>query len=142
MGNSLLAIEPRNEDKISDDAIRDPLSRILESSMFVQSERLGQFLRFTVETTLESKAETLKEYVVGTHVNGRRPSYQPAEDSIVRSAARRLRRKLQEFYETIGKTDLILIHYRPGSKMRDKGSTPPGLSMDPVMPLVKSRNFV
>jgi TolB-like protein/tetratricopeptide (TPR) repeat protein len=130
MGNSLSAIEPRNKDTISQNAIRDQLSRILESSIFVQSERLGQFLRFTVETTLESKAETLKEYVVGTHVYGRRPSYQPAEDSIVRSEARRLRRKLQEFYETIGKGDLILIHYRPGSyvpafKMRDKGSTPP-----------------
>jgi len=130
MGNSLLTIEPRNKDTISENAIRDQLSRILESSIFVQSERLGQFLRFTVETTLESKAETLKEYVVGTQVYGRRPSYQPAEDSIVRSEARRLRRKLQEFYETIGKTDLILIHYRPGSyvpafKMRDRGSTPP-----------------
>jgi TolB-like protein len=130
MGSSLLAIEPGSKDTISENAIRDQLSRILESSIFVQSERLGQFLRFTVETTLESKAETLKEYVVGTHVYGRRTSYQPAEDSIVRSEARRLRRKLQEFYETIGKTDLILIHYRPGSyvpafKMRAKGSTPP-----------------
>ena len=130
MGNSLLAIEPKNKYTISKDVIRDQLSRILESSIFVRSKQFGQFLRFTVETTLESKAETLKEYVVGTHVYGRRPSYQPAEDSIVRSEARRLRRKLQEFYETIGKTDLILIHYRPGSyvpafKMRDKGSTPP-----------------
>jgi TolB-like protein len=130
MGNSLLAIEPRSKHTISEHAIRDQLSRILESSIFVQSERLGQFLRFTVETTLESKTETLKEYVVGTHVYGRKSSYQPAEDSIVRSEARRLRRKLQEFYETIGKTDLLLIHYRPGSyvpafKLRDKGSTPP-----------------
>jgi TolB-like protein len=129
MGNGLSAIEPRNKDRISESAIRDQLSRIRESSMFAQSERLGQFLRFTVETTLERKAETLKEYVVGTQVYGRKPSYQPAEDSIVRGEARRLRRKLQEFYETIGKTDLILIHYRPGSyvpdfKMRDKGSTP------------------
>jgi hypothetical protein len=45
MGNSLLAIEPRNKDTISKDAIR-------ESSVFVQSNRLGRFLRFTVETTL------------------------------------------------------------------------------------------
>src|ERR1700719_1001558 len=128
-GNSLLAIEPRSKDTISEDAIRDQLSRILESSIFVQSERLGQFLRFTVETTLESKAETLKEYVIGTHVYGRKPSYHPTEDSIVRSEARRLRRKLQEFYETIGKNDLVFIHYRPGSyvpvfKMRAEDSKP------------------
>ena len=136
MGNSLLAIEPRSKDTISEDAIRGQLSRILESSIFVQSERLGHFLRFTVETTLESKAETLKEYVVGTHVYGRKPSYHPAEDSIVRSEARRLRRKLQEFYETIGKDDLVLIRYRPGSyvpvfKMRGEDNTPPAIAPRP-----------
>ena len=136
MGNSLLAIEPRSKETISEDAIRDQLSRILDSSIFVQSERLGHFLRFTVETTLESKAATLKEYVVGTHVYGRKPSYHPTEDSIVRSEARRLRRKLQEFYETIGKDDLVLIRYRPGSyvpvfKMRGEDSTPPAIAPRP-----------
>jgi hypothetical protein len=70
MGNGLPAIEPRNKDGISENAIRDQLSRILESSIFVQSERLGQFLRFTVQTTLERKAETLKVYVVGTRFTG------------------------------------------------------------------------
>jgi hypothetical protein len=78
--------------------------------MFVQSERLGQFLRFTVEITLEGKAETLKEYVIGTHVYGRKPSFHPTKDSIVRSEARRLRLILQEFYETIGKDGLVFIH--------------------------------
>jgi hypothetical protein len=70
MGNSLLAIEPKNKDTISDDAICDRLYRILESSIFVRSERLGQFLRFTVETNLDNKAETLMAYVVGSHVYG------------------------------------------------------------------------
>lgn len=70
MGNRLLAIEPKNKDTISDDAIRDQLSRILENSIFVQSERLGQFLRFRVETSLESRTERLKEYVVGHHACG------------------------------------------------------------------------
>jgi TolB-like protein/tetratricopeptide (TPR) repeat protein len=133
MGNSLFAIEPRSKDTISEDAIRHQLFRILESSMFVQSERLGHFLRYTVETTLESKAETLKEYVIGTRVYGRKPSYHPTEDSIVRSEARRLRRKLQEFYATIGKDDLVFIHYRPGSyvpvfKMRAEDSNTPAIA--------------
>jgi TolB-like protein/Tfp pilus assembly protein PilF len=129
MENSLLVIEPRTKHAISEDAIRDQLSRILQSSMFAQSERLGQFLRYTVGITLESKAETLKEYVIGTQVYGRKPPYHPTEDSIVRSEARRLRRKLQEFYETIGKDDPVVIHYRPGSyvpvfKMRGEDGTP------------------
>jgi TolB-like protein len=96
-------------------AIRDQLSRILESPLFIQSDRLGRFLRFTVETTLAGKAGSLKEYVIGTEVYERRPSYHPAEDSIVRSEARRLRRKVKDYYESDGKDDPVLIYYRPGS---------------------------
>jgi hypothetical protein len=56
MCNSLPAIEPKNKDTIFDGAICDRLYRILESSIFVRSGRLGQFLRLTV--------------VVGSHVYG------------------------------------------------------------------------
>jgi TolB-like protein len=115
MGNSLVVSEARNKDAISEEAIRDELARILESSMFVQSDRLGRFLRFTVDTTLAGEAEILKEYLIGTEVYDRNPSYNPSEDSIVRSEARRLRRKLKEYYESVGKDDSIFIYYRPGS---------------------------
>jgi TolB-like protein len=114
-GKTLIASKAKNKDTISDEAIRDQVSRILESSTFVQSERLGRFLRFTVETTLAGKAETLKEYLIGTEVYERKPSYHPGEDSIVRSEARRLRRKLKEYYESGGKDDSVFIYYRPGS---------------------------
>jgi len=107
--------QPRLDETISDPDIHDELSRILESSMFIQSERLGGFLRFTVEATLSGKAETLKEYLIGTEVYHRPPSYHPGEDSIVRSEARRLRRKLKEYYESVGRDDPIYISYRPGS---------------------------
>jgi TolB-like protein len=36
-------------------------------------------------------------------------------DSIVRSEARRLRSKLKEYYETVGKNDAVFIYYRLGS---------------------------
>jgi hypothetical protein len=36
-------------------------------------------------------------------------------DSIVRSEARRLRSKLKEYYESVGKDDPVLIYYRLGS---------------------------
>jgi TolB-like protein len=111
---SVVASEPK-DDTISKEAIRDELSRILESSMFVQSDRLGRFLRFTVETTLAGEAEILKEYLIGTEVYGRQPSYHPSEDSIVRSEARRLRSKLKEYYDSVGKEDSVFIYYRPGS---------------------------
>ena len=115
MRQSLVVNEPMSEEHISEEAIREELSRILESSIFVQSDRLSRFLRYTVETTLAGDAETLKEYLIGTEVYDRRPPYHPNMDSIVRSEARRLRRKLKEYYESMGKNDLVLIYYRPGS---------------------------
>jgi FixJ family two-component response regulator/TolB-like protein len=102
-------------DLLNKEAIRDELYRILESSIFVQSDRLGRFLRFTVEKTLAGEGEMLKEYLIGTEVYDRPSSYRPSEDSIVRGEARRLRSKLKEYYESVGKNDPLYIHYRPGS---------------------------
>jgi TolB-like protein len=116
MGASLLTNRPTSEaEGISEEAIREALSRILESSIFVQSDRLCRFLRFTVEATLAGEAEMLKEYLIGTQVYDRKPPYEPNLDSIVRSEARRLRNKLKEYYESIGKDDPVSIHYRLGS---------------------------
>jgi TolB-like protein len=109
------ASEPESNETISENAIRDELSRILESSIFVQSDRLGRFLRFTVEKTFAGEGETLKEYLIGTEVYDRPSSYRPSEDSIVRGEARRLRSKLKEYYESVGKNNPLSIHYRPGS---------------------------
>jgi hypothetical protein len=83
--------------------------------MFIQSDRLSRFLRFTVEATLAGEADMLKEYLIGTEVYDRKPPYHPNADSIVRSEARRLRSKLKEYYESVGKDDPVFIYYRPGS---------------------------
>jgi hypothetical protein len=107
--------EPTSEGEIDQEAIRAELSRILESPIFVQSDRLGRFLRYTIETTLAGDAETLKEYLIGTEVYERKPPYHPSADSIVRSEARRLRSKLKEYYESVGRNDSIFIYYRLGS---------------------------
>jgi hypothetical protein len=115
MKENLVVNRPKGEDQLSEDSIREELSRILESSLFAQSDRLGRFLRFTVETTLAGEADTLKEYLVGTEVYERNSSYHPSEDSIVRSEARRLRSKLKEYYDSVGKDDPVHIYYRPGS---------------------------
>ena len=107
--------EVKEEANISAKEIRDEVSRVLQSAIFVQSDRLSRFLSFTVETTLAGQAETLKEYLVGTEVYDRKPPYHPSADSIVRSEARRLRSKLKQYYESIGKDDSVFIYYRRGS---------------------------
>ena len=95
--------------------IRAGLTRILCSRAFCLSTRMQRFLRFVVETTLEGRADYLKEYVIGTEVYDRKPPYEPSQDSIVRTEARRLRGKLKEYYASEGKIDPLIISFRTGS---------------------------
>ena len=96
-------------------AIRQQLAHMLESRVFIQSERLRRFLRFIVEHVLDGNRDHLKEYVIGSEVYDRKPPYHPSQDSIVRTEARRLRTKLKEYYETEGKEDMVYVYLRPGS---------------------------
>ena len=102
-------------ESLSEQAIREQLTKLLTSQMFARSARLCRFLRFTVDQVLAGKQDGLKEYVIGVEVYDRRPSYDPTFDSIVRTEARRLRCKLKEYYEYFGKTDPVRILFRPGS---------------------------
>ncbi len=114
MSVNLVVTAPELQSGVSNHAIREQLLRMLDSPIFVHSHRLSRFLRFTVETTLAGQAEILKEYLIGTEVYDRKPPYHPSVDSIVRSEARRLRNKLKQYYESVGKDDSVFIYYRPG----------------------------
>ena len=96
-------------------AIRQQLDRVLESKIFIQSDRLSRFLRFIVEHALAGNQDYLKEYVIGSEVYDRTPPYHPSQDSIVRTEARRLRSKLKEYYVSIGNEDPVYIYLRPGN---------------------------
>ena len=98
-----------------EEEIRSQLSRILQSGLFAQSDRLGRFLRFTVENALAGNAHILKEYVFSTEIYDRKAPYHPSQDSIVRTEARRLRAKLKEYYESCGKDEPIFIYLRLGT---------------------------
>ena len=68
-----------------------------------------------MERTLAGETESLKEFALGIDVYERRPDYDPANDSIVRVEAQRLRRKLREYYAGPGGSDPVVISLRPGS---------------------------
>jgi TolB-like protein len=91
------------------------LERVLASKTFVRSHRLSRFLRFAVEQALDGRKDQLKEYTIGTLIYGRRPDFDPSQDSIVRVEARRLRTKLKEYREGEGWKDDVVIVFHPGS---------------------------
>lgn len=96
-------------------AIVAALEKVLTSATFIRSKRLGRFLRFTVEQCLDGRQNCLKEYLVGVEVFNKLESFDPRIDSIVRVEARRLRSKLERYYQTEGREDNVIIQFRKGS---------------------------
>ena len=95
--------------------IRSQLGRILDSNEFLRSDRLRRFLRFTVECVLSGETERIKEYTLGRDVFDRSVNFDPRVDSIVRVEARRLRRKLREYYRGEGAQDAVMTEFHSGS---------------------------
>ncbi len=94
--------------------VMDQLAKILASPGFTRSSRMQRFLQFVVSSALEGQFDVLKESYIGTTVFERAPTYDPKLDPIVRVEARRLRTKLQTYYETEGRGDRIVIQLPKG----------------------------
>ncbi len=94
---------------------RDALQRILESETFERSTQLRRFLELTVSRTLEGRAEDIKEYTIAVEACGRPASFDPTIDATVRTEARRLRQKLESYYETEGRADPARIVFLKGT---------------------------
>jgi Tol biopolymer transport system component len=115
------------------------LDRVLESPVFASSARMQRFLRFIVEARLGGDLAGLKETSVGIAVFDRDPGYDPQTDAIVRVEARRLRSKLQQYYDGIGVLDPLVIQlptgtYRPEFVKRELPADPITKQLPPALP--------
>jgi TolB-like protein len=128
-------LEIPRRSRVTPDAIRDQLAKILESTVFVDSQRMSRFLRFTVEETLKGNASRLKEIVIGEEVFDRPPAYDPRLDPVVRVEARRLRAKLQAYYKNRGRNDAVIVETPKG-----RYSPTFRLQSDRPRPLSKEKN--
>jgi hypothetical protein len=63
---------------------------------------------------LDGRGEGLKEYLIGVGVFGKGPGFDPRLDSAVRVEARRLRGKLEEYYQRDGASDAVRIRLPKG----------------------------
>ena len=97
------------------DLVDRQLSRIVASAGFAGSPRMVRFLEFVVREVLRGNGSELKEIVIGSAVFDRDSNYDPRLDPIVRVEARRLRSKLEAWYESDGKDDEIVIELPRGS---------------------------
>ena len=85
---------------------RKCLEKILSSREFVNSKIDQTYLTYLVDASNQGKI--LKEITIAIDVFGKDGTFNPAEDTIVRSHTYSLRKKLQRYYLDEGKKD----HYR------------------------------
>ncbi len=108
-------LETKNVPEPGGEALRAACERIAASTGFRNSDRMVRFLRFVVEKHLSGEADQLKEYLLGIEVFDRPESFDPKADTIVRVEARRLRKKLKEYYDGEGAAEVLRIDIpRPG----------------------------
>jgi hypothetical protein len=93
--------------------IRQELEIILKSGAFRGSKRSQLFLRYVVDRALEG-CDLIKERSIGIEVFGRKSTYDPGDDSVVRVTARDVRSRLSQF-NLANKDRPVCIELPPGS---------------------------
>jgi adenylate cyclase len=95
-------------------SIHTSLDNMLASPLFAGSPRQQRFLIYLVSNTLAGEADRLKGYTIALEVFDRKDDFDPSLDAIVRVEATRLRNKLREYYDTLGKLDNVRIDFPKG----------------------------
>ena len=97
------------------DLVQGYLEKVVVSAEMRRSKKLCEFLRFTVEEVLRGHGSELKEYAIGVGVFRRGREFDTGADPIVRVQARRLRSKLQQYYQAEGRDEPMRIEFPVGS---------------------------
>lgn len=91
------------------------LQRVAASQEFQKSRRLRELLLYLGERSLNDPKCILHEQDIGIEVLGRRPDYDTSHDTLVRVQVSQLRKKLQEYFETSGRNEPLVIEVPKGS---------------------------
>jgi hypothetical protein len=96
-------------------AICEQLDRLLANSLFRNSKRYPNLLRYVVERSLDGHAGELKERTLGIEVFGRTPDYDTNLDPVVRTTAGEIRKRIAQYYHEAGHEAEIRIDLPSGS---------------------------
>jgi len=108
------AVEVSDNREVPLEAVREELTRILQSRIFAGSERSRAFLRYVVETAICGRAGEIKEYSIGVEVFHRDAEFDPAKEAVVRVGAHALRSRLKTYFGSEGATDPVIIELPAG----------------------------
>lgn len=83
--------------------------RIAATGPFQRSAFLTHFLLYICDRKLSNREDEITEHQIGVQALGRPETYHPGEDNIVRSYARTLRKRLEEYFLKDGKDEKLRI---------------------------------
>lgn len=90
------------------------VERVLCSRYFQRAPLLSAFLAYVCQRAVEDASVRISEHEIGVKVFHRASGFDPREDNIVRTYARQLRKRLEEYYATDGEQDALRIEIPRG----------------------------
>jgi hypothetical protein len=94
---------------LAGDARWQLIQRVVSSKTFSTSRPLQDFLLYVAERTLLGRLDEIKEQTIGSNVLRPSSHFDPATDNIVRVRARQLRLKLEQFFQSEGGSEPLLV---------------------------------
>src|SRR5690349_19164532 len=88
---------------------RKALRSALASNIFQASANSARLLTFLCEKHFDGSAVEPNEYDIAVGALGRRSTFDPRNDSVVRVEVHRLRKRLKEFYASDGASEPMQI---------------------------------
>jgi hypothetical protein len=115
-------------------AIRLQLERLLASPHICHSRRCQALLRYVVEAHLDGALERVKERIIGCEVFQRDPDYDTNLDSVVRTTAAEVRKRLAQYYLESGHQTELRIELPAGAYLPEFRMPPAAvLAPEPVL---------
>ncbi len=91
------------------------LMRVLDGTQFTRSPRAREFLAYVVAETLAGRGGNLSERTIARRALDRGADFDSKEDASVRVQASRVRKYLEDYYATEGRTDCLRLRLPRGS---------------------------
>ncbi|WP_213804361.1 hypothetical protein [Granulicella sp. dw_53] len=88
--------------------------RIAASGILGRSRLLADFLLYIVDRSICDRTDEITEQQIGVLVFGRTEGYDSNDDNIVRSYARNLRKRIDEYFATEGKEETLCLEIPRG----------------------------
>jgi hypothetical protein len=128
---------PDEPDLVANDERWELVQRIVSSRHFRKAPQLREILVYICQRGLADPAAVIKEHEIGCTVLGRKPDFNPYDDNIVRVQISHLRKKLEEYFTSDGKDEVVQIRIPRGAyvaRFEAKAHSPLSTKIVPPVP--------